>query len=85
MVFYFRPLHKGASYLADLEPESVPLFDKTKEVDEGGVKIIDVKGPDDPVLLKYVDEDLFQQFNEELELLSGVIGDFSQDEFLLSF
>ncbi|MEP7141403.1 MAG: beta-galactosidase [Ferruginibacter sp.] len=32
MVFYFRPLQKGASYLADLHPSDVPDFGKANEV-----------------------------------------------------
>lgn len=32
MVFYFRPLQKEATYLADLNPSDVPDFSKTKEI-----------------------------------------------------
>ncbi|MEO6329939.1 MAG: beta-galactosidase [Ginsengibacter sp.] len=32
MVFYFRPLYKGASYLADLNPEDVPDFSKSNQI-----------------------------------------------------
>ena len=40
MVFYFRPLQKGATYLADLLPEDVPDFGNKREILE--VKVISV-------------------------------------------
>jgi hypothetical protein len=32
MVFYFRPMPRNAPYLNDLQPESVPVFDKSDNV-----------------------------------------------------
>lgn len=56
----------------------VYFFDREKDEPE----IVDVDGPRDPKIAARVDEDIFAQFNEELELLEGVIGEFHQEEFL---
>ncbi len=56
----------------------VYFFDRDRDAPE----IVDVSGPMDSKISMRVDEDIFLQFNEELELLEGVIGDFSQEEFL---
>jgi peptide chain release factor 3 len=56
------------------------LYLFTKGVEEP--EVLDVTGPDDPVILERVGEELYYKFFEDLELLEGALFPFNREQFL---
>ena len=50
--------------------------------DRSEPKVIPVQGESDPVIGEFVEADLFEQFQEDIGLLEGVLGPFHPKEFL---
>lgn len=76
------PIGIGATFkgVYNLHKNSLNLFsaNKTKISDD----VIQIKGADDPELLKYIDQKAADTLNEELDLVEGVYDEFSKEEYL---
>lgn len=58
------------------------LYDQRRE-DDLKVEVIDMPmGYRDQVLAQYVDQEVLEQMQEELDLIEGVLGEFNREEFL---
>ena len=60
--------------------QEVTFYDQRREGDE--VVTLPFKGPQDPILEKYLDHETLQQVRDELELIEGALPPFDVQEFL---